>query len=115
MKDFKLILLFLLFSLSAEAQVVLPVCEDFEGANNLSLQVDSNRLAGIINWDFQTNTASGRLRTSAGAGYYSSGSQGITLDANPSGTMTINYAVYNLLYIGNYAVLSYLIILYCYY
>ncbi|MEE4257812.1 MAG: PKD domain-containing protein, partial [Bacteroidales bacterium] len=68
----------------------LPWTEDFEGATTLTYTSNSASLNGLPDWGYE-KTANGRLRFSAGSGFYYSGTHAATLDADPSGTYSVNY------------------------
>jgi len=71
----------------------LPWTEDFEGTGNITTYTtNTTNINGLPYWEYE-KTANGRLRFSAGSGFYYSGSHAATLDANPSGTYSINYLI----------------------
>ncbi len=68
----------------------LPWTEDFEGAITTTYTANSASLNGLADWGYE-KTSNGRLRFTAGSGFYLSGSHAATLDADPSGTYSVNY------------------------
>ena len=67
--------------------------EDFEEAGNDTYTSSQSTIPGFSNqWEY-SKTNNGRLRMAAGAGYYRSGSRAATLDANPTGTYSVNYLI----------------------
>ncbi|MCP4440638.1 MAG: T9SS type A sorting domain-containing protein [Aureispira sp.] len=75
------------------AQITLPFVEDFESATVGTYQTNQTPIPGLSYWSYETNGPTGRLRTSAGAGFANSGTNAITLDADPSGAVIINYLI----------------------
>ncbi len=69
----------------------LPWTEGFEeiGATT-TYTSNSSSIDGLPEWAYE-KTGNGRLRFSAGSGFYRSGSHAATLDADPSGTYSVNY------------------------
>jgi len=67
----------------------LPWTEDFEGAITTTYTANAASINGLPEWAYD-KTADGRLRFTAGSGFYLSGSHAATLDANPSGTYSVN-------------------------
>lgn len=77
------------------APVSLPICQDFEGAANVTLLGNAFAPANLDELDFETNAPlAGRLRTAAGTGFYNSGNRAITLDRNASGALAANNAIF---------------------
>lgn len=75
---------------------VLPWCQDFDSVPDLTIFGSASGLPFVPELDFTSSGATtGRLRTAAGTGYYSSGDRGITLDRDPSGGFDTNFVVLN--------------------
>ncbi len=68
----------------------LPWTEDFEGAITTTYTANSASLNGLPDWSYE-KTSNGRLRFTAGSSFYLSGSHAATLDADPSGSYSVNY------------------------
>jgi len=67
--------------------------EDFEEAGNDTYTTNQNTIPGLSNqWEY-AKTNDGRLRMQAGAGFYHSGTNAATLDANSTGTYSQNYLI----------------------
>jgi hypothetical protein len=73
--------------------ITLPVTEDFESADILTLLSPHFAIPGVEHCDFETSGGTGRLRTYAGQDFPVSGSRAITLDAFHYGTASSNYLV----------------------
>lgn len=91
-------------TLLLSAQITLPYIQDFESASSTTLTTNSVGVAGISELTYQA-TAGGRLRTTAGAGFYNSGNKAITLDRNPAGDLASNFLIFNL-DLSNYTTLN---------
>lgn len=70
----------------------LPWTEDFEGAITSTYISNTTSLNGLPDWSYE-KTENGRLRFTAGSGFYHSGSHAATLDADPSGLYSVNYLI----------------------
>lgn len=71
--------------------ITLPWIEDFEPVSpTLTFTANINNIGGIPEWAYE-KTDLGRLRFEAGTGFYHDGTKAATLDANPSGTISVNY------------------------
>ncbi len=69
----------------------LPWTEGFEEIGSTTTYTsNTGSIDGLPEWAYE-KTGNGRLRFSAGSGFYRSGSHAATLDANPSGTYSVNY------------------------
>ncbi|MCB2209093.1 MAG: PKD domain-containing protein, partial [Bacteroidetes bacterium] len=70
----------------------LPWSEDFEDVGNTeTLTASSVYINGLPEWSYE-KTANGRLRFTAGDGFYYSGNHAATVDASPSGiSYSLNY------------------------
>jgi PKD repeat protein len=68
----------------------LPWTEDFEGALTTTYTAPEASLSGLPSWSYD-KTANGRLRFTAGSGFYYSGTHAATLDCSVSGTNSVNY------------------------
>ncbi len=73
----------------------LPWTEDFEDVSTLTYTSNASSINGLPEWSFE-KTANGRLRFAAGSGFYHSGSRAATIDADPSGTYSVNYLITSL-------------------
>ncbi|MEE4260103.1 MAG: PKD domain-containing protein, partial [Bacteroidales bacterium] len=68
----------------------LPWIEDFEDVGSIeTFTSNTTTIGGLPEWSYE-KTTTGRLRFSAGNGFYYSGNHAATVDANPSGS---SYAV----------------------
>ncbi len=70
----------------------LPWTEDFEDAGVLTYTANAATIDGLPEWSYE-KTSNGRLRFAAGSGFYYGGSRAATIDANPSGTYSVNYMI----------------------
>jgi len=76
--------------------ITLPFTEDFESAGPiLSYSSNTSVLDGIPRWSYE-KTNNGRLRMQAESGFYHGGSQAAILDAEPAGTVSLNYLILTL-------------------
>jgi len=74
-------------------KLVLPWVEDFEDVGpTQTFTADQNIINGTDKWSYN-KTQNGRLRFEAGSGFYHSGSHAATLDADPTGTISVNYLI----------------------
>jgi PKD repeat protein len=71
--------------------ITLPWIEDFEPVSPTQTFIaNTNPISGIPEWAYE-KTANGRLRFQSGSGFYHGGTHAATMDADPSGTVSINY------------------------
>ena len=70
----------------------LPWTEGFEDVITTTYITSTASINGLPEWSYD-KTANGRLRFTAGSGFYYSGSHAATIDANPSGTYSVNYLI----------------------
>ncbi len=79
-------------SVSNPVPFSLPWTEDFEDVVTTTYTGNATAVNGLPEWSYE-KTANGRLRFSAGSGFYLSGSHAATLDASVSGTYSENYLI----------------------
>lgn len=73
--------------------ITLPWIEDFEPVSpTQTFTANENPISGIPEWAYE-KTANGRLRFQAGSGFYHGGTHAATIDADPSGTYSVNYLI----------------------
>ena len=73
--------------------VVLPWVEDFESFSGFSYySANTSAIDGLPGWSYE-NTENGRLRFNVGSDFCYSGSHAATLDASPSGTVSVNHLI----------------------
>ncbi len=71
----------------------LPWTEGFEDiGTTTTFTANTSSIDGLPEWAYE-KTGNGRLRFAAGSGFYHSGSYAATIDANPSGTYSVNYLI----------------------